>query len=56
MLNEVAEPVYATNEQDRKQKRQQLILDRYIAFKQSGSKGRPVDEVIAELRTKYGLR
>lgn len=56
MLNEVAGPVDAEAEQEREQKLQQLILDRYLAFKQSGAKGRPVGEVINELRAKYGIQ
>lgn len=55
MLNEVAEPTNAADEQEQEQKMQQLILDRYITFKQSGDEGRPVNEVINELRTKYGV-
>ena len=57
MLNEVSEPaVNPEEEQKREQKLQQLILDRYISLKVSGAKGRPVGDVISELRTKYGLR
>jgi hypothetical protein len=55
MLNEVSEPASPHDEHEREQKLQELILDRYVAFRQSGVKGRPVDEVISELRTKYGL-
>ena len=55
MLNEVSEPVDSHNEQEREQELQQLILDRYVAFKQSGARGRPVDDVISEFRAKYGL-
>ena len=57
MLNEVSEPaVNPEEEQKREQKLQQLILDRYISLKVSGAKGRPVGDVISELRTEYGFR
>lgn len=56
MLNEVAEPANVADEQDREQKMQQLILDRYVAYKQSGQKGRPLSDVLTDLRSTYGLR
>ena len=32
-----------------------IILDRYVAYKQSGQKGRPLDDVIQEIRVANGL-
>ena len=57
MLDEVFEPaVDPEEEQEREQKLQQLILDRYISLKESGAKGRPAGDVIGELRAKCGFR
>ncbi|RYF78093.1 MAG: hypothetical protein EOO39_02330 [Cytophagaceae bacterium] len=56
MLHELEETLDVDDSKVREQKLQQLILDRYVAYKQSGQKGRPLSDVLTDLRSTYGLR
>lgn len=56
MLHEVTQPEDIDVLKEREEQLQKHILDRYVSYKQSGQKGRPLADVLNDLRVKYDLR
>ena len=55
MLEHSEPAVLNEAEIERERRVQEIILERYITYKQSGQKGRLLDDVLQEIRTTYGL-